>query len=82
ILEGGVLHTPEICELVSGPVWASYERDDEIAIVFLPADPEEKVILQDALDPANLAPIHKYVTGMVALVVGIILAGLRQVIVQ
>lgn len=78
ILEGGTLYMPEICELVSGPVWASYEPEDEIAIVFLPEDPEEKAILQDSLDPANLALIHKYVTGLVVLAVGGILAALRK----
>jgi hypothetical protein len=80
ILEGGTLYMPEICELVSGPVWASYEPDDDIAIVFLPEDPEGKAILQDALDPANLALIHKYVTGLVVLAAGGILAALYRVI--
>jgi hypothetical protein len=46
----------------------------------LPEDPEGKAILQDALDPANLALIHKYVTGLVVLAAGGILAALYRVI--
>ena len=76
ILEGGTLYMPEICELVSGPVWASYEEDDRIEVVVLETD-KEKAILLDSMDPANLAPIHKYVSGLVALSLGIALAGLR-----
>jgi hypothetical protein len=80
LLEGGELHMPVICGLVSGPLWASYEQGDEIEVVVLEADPDNQVLLRDSLDPANLALIHKYVTGVVALAIGLILAASRRAI--
>ncbi len=81
ILEGGELYMPTIDdEYILASTWASLQPGDKIDVVYLPHDPENTTLLQAALDSANLAPIHRYETSLVALVIGIVLTGLSRIV--
>ncbi len=81
ILEGGEFYMPTIDdEYILASTWASLQPGDKIDVVYLPHDPENTTLLQAALDSANLAPIHRYETSLVALVIGIVLTGLSRIV--
>ena len=56
------------------------QQGDKVDVTYLPENPEDRVILGASMEPGNLAPIHKYATGLIALVIGVSLIGFRQVL--
>ncbi len=80
ILEGGELFMPTISDFVYASTWTSLQPGDKVDVIYLPKDPENTTLLKAAIDPGNLAPIHKYKTGFVALAIGIALTGLGRIV--
>ncbi len=76
VLAGGELFMPTICDFVSGSLWNSLNKEDKVEALYLPDDPD-KAILKASLDPANLAPVHKYETGLLVLIVAAMAAAAR-----
>jgi hypothetical protein len=50
ILEGGDLHFADICDFVPPAVRRSLRPDDRVAVLYLPRDPEQDVVLRSAVE--------------------------------
>ncbi len=79
ILEGGELFMPTISDFVPVSMWTSLQPGDKVEVIYLPQDPENTTLLKSAIDPENLAPIHRYKTGFIVLAIGVVLTGLSRI---
>jgi len=68
--QGTVTRLATIDQFVSAKTFLLLQVGDEVGIVFLAEDPIHKVILEAALDPANLAPYNRYDLGLILLASG------------
>jgi hypothetical protein len=70
---------PTISDFVTVSTWTSLQPGDKIDVIYLPQDPENTTLLKSAIDPENLAPIHRYKMGFIVLAIGIVLTGLSRI---
>jgi hypothetical protein len=68
--EGEVTRLATINQFISTKTFLPLQVGGEVAIVYLAEDPINKVILEAALDPANLAPYNRYDLGLILLASG------------
>lgn len=76
LLAGGELFMPTTCDFISKPLWDSLNQEDKVEVLYLPDNPD-KAILKASLDPASLAPVHKYETGLIVLMVAVLVTAAR-----
>jgi hypothetical protein len=68
--QGSVTRLATINQFISAKTFLLLQVGEEVGILFLAEDPIHKVILEAALDPANLAPYNRYDLGLILLASG------------